>query len=299
MDRDTFIITVYCLVEEHYRQLTTACPIRHGGFVPQLSDIEVITMVICGEFFKLSRDTDLFAYFRAHYRSFFPALTDRTLFVRQAANLWQLQAAIQRRLVQVSRQATDPVQVIDTLPLPVCTYTRGGRRDHCFPGQADYGYCAAKQLHYYGFKLGLRVTRCGLITHYPLLAARPHDIQGLATLVEGYPGGILAADKGFIDQYQQAILAEYQGIYVVTPPRARMTRTQPLGLVRACARWRKIVETVGSQLTEHFAVAHIRVRDLWHFQSRLIRKVLAHTIGVCLNLQLGRQPLDLDGLLMV
>jgi hypothetical protein len=33
-------------------------------------------------------------------------------------------------------------------------------------------------------------------------------------------------------------------------------------LVRACARWRKVVETVGSQLTEHFAVARIRVRDL-------------------------------------
>lgn len=37
--------------------------------------------------------------------------------------------------------------------------------------------------------------------------------------------------------------------------------------------------------------------DLWHFQHRLIRKVLAHTVGVFLNLQLGRQPLDLDGLL--
>jgi len=154
-------------------------------------------------------------------------------------------------------------------------------------------------LHDYGFKLGLRVTRCGLITHYPLLAARPHDIQGLATLVDGYAGGILAADKGFIDQYQQAILAEHQGIHVVTPPRARMTPTQPLCLVRACARWRKIVETVGSQLPEHFAVARIRVRDLWHLQAQLIRKVLAHTVGVFLNLQMGRQPLDLDGLLTV
>src|SRR5262245_63326463 len=191
-------------------------------------------MVICGAFFKLSRDTDLFAYFRAHYRSFFPALTDRTLFVRQAANLWQLQAAIQRRLVQVSRQATDPVQVIDTLPLPVCTYTRGGRRDHCFPGQADYGYCAAKQLHYYGFKLGLCVTRCGLITHYSFLAARPHDIQSLATLVDGSAGGIIAADKGFIDPYQHVSLAEHQGMHLVTPPRARRPLPRPLGLVRAC-----------------------------------------------------------------
>src|SRR5262249_41312622 len=152
-------MTVYCLVEEHYRHLTAACSIRHGGFVPQLSDVEVITMLICGEFFTLSRDTDLFAYFRAHYRYFFPAFTDRTLFVRHAANLWPLQGVLQRRLVQVSQQATDPVQGIDTLPLPVCTYTRGGRRDRCFPGQAAYGYCAAKQLHYYGCKLGLRVTR--------------------------------------------------------------------------------------------------------------------------------------------
>ena len=65
-----------------------ACPIRHGGFVPQLNDVEVVTIIICGEFFTLSRDTDLFAYSRAHYHSFFPALTERTLLVWQAANLW-------------------------------------------------------------------------------------------------------------------------------------------------------------------------------------------------------------------
>jgi len=35
---------------------------------------------------------------------------------------------------------------------------------------------------------------------------------------------------------------------------------------------------------------------LWHFQARLIRKILAHTVAVFLNLQLGRKPLDLDGL---
>lgn len=59
---------------------------------------------------------------------------------------------------------------------------------------------------------------------------------------------------------------------------------------------RKGVETVGSHLTERFAVARLRVHDLWHFQHRLLRKVLAHTVGVFLNLQLRRPPLDLDGL---
>ena len=78
-----------------------------------------------------------------------------------------------------------------------------------------------------------------------------------------------------------------------------MTPTQPLCLVRACARWRTVVETVGSQVPEHFAVARIRVHDLWHFQHRLIRKIWAHTVGGFLNLQMRRQPLDLDGILTV
>ena len=67
-------------------------------------------------------------------------------------------------------------------------------------------------------------------------------------------------------------------------------------LLKASARWRKRIETVGSQLTERFAIARIRVRDLWHFHHRVIRKVLAHTVCVFLNLHLRRSPLDLDGL---
>jgi hypothetical protein len=297
MDREEFIITVYCLVCEHYQVIKNTYPLRRGGYAPALSDEEVITVELCGEYFKLSTDKDLFAYFRSHYAHFFPQLTDRTLFVRQAANLWQVKAAIQQRLTQVSGQSADPVQIIDTLPLPVCGYTRSGR-DRCFPPVADYGHCAAKQLDYYGFKLGLRITRCGMILHYPLLPARPHDIRLLDDLVEGF-AGLVPADKGFIDAYRHALLAERHGVVVVTPPRKGMTTPHPPTLLRLCTRLRKGVETVGAHLTERFAVARIRVHDLWHFQHRLIRKVLAHTVGVFLNLHLGRPPLDLDGLVTV
>jgi hypothetical protein len=295
MDRDTFIITVYCLVVEQYRVISTQFKLRRGGFAPALTDEEVITMEICGEYLKLNTDKDLYDYFQAHYRHFFPALKDRTLFVRQAANLWQIKAAIQQRLTVISGQADDPVQSIDTLPLPVCVYTRGPR-DRCFPTLADYGHCAAKKMDYYGFKLGLRISRAGMITHCPLLAARPHDINHLEALVEGF-SGVVPADKGFISEYRRRLLDTQHGITLVTPRRARMKPPpQPWVLVRACARWRKLVETVGSQLTERFAIARVRVRDLWHFQHRLIRKILAHTVMVFLNLQLGRPPLDFDGL---
>ena len=294
MDRDEFIITVYCLVCEHYQVIKNTYALRRGGFAPALSDEEVLTLEICGEYFKLATDKDLFMYFRTHYAHFFPHLKERTLFVRQAANLWQVKAAIQQRLTQVSGQAADPIQIIDTLPLPVCGYTRSGR-DRCFKPFADYGHCAAKKLDYYGFKLGLRITRCGMITCCPLLPARPHDIQLLDDLVAGF-AGLVPADKGFIAAFRQAVLAERHGVFVVTAPRKRMTTPHSLTLLKACARLRKGVETVGSHLTERFAVARLRVHDLWHFQHRLIRKVLAHTVAVFLNLQFGRAALDLDGL---
>ena len=127
------------------------------------------------------------------------------------------------------------------------------------------------------------------------MPARPHDIQLLDDLIEGFHG-IVPADKGFIDAFRQSLLAERHGIHIITAPRKGMTTPHSTQLLRACGRIRKCIETVGSHLTERFGVTRIRVHDLWHFQHRLVRKVLAHTVGVFLNLQRGRDPLDLDGL---
>ena len=296
MDRDSFIISVYCLVVETYKTVKERHPIRRGGFAPTLTDEEVITMELCGEYFKHSTDKDLFDYFHSHYRHFFPNLRERSSFVRQAANLWQVKAEIWRLLVARSGQQQAAVQVIDTLPLPVCTYTRS-IRDRCFKTLADYGHCAAKKLDYYGFKLGLRVSPIGMITHFPLLNARSHDVNHTNALVEDFVG-LCPADKGFIDPFRQPLLYERYGVRIITPARKNMVEENPYALRRFCSRVRKIVETVGSHLTERFAVASIRVHDLWHYQHRLIRKVLSHTVMVFLNLQLKRDPLDFDGLVI-
>jgi hypothetical protein len=146
--------------------------------------------------------------------------------------------------------------------------------------------------------LGLRLARCGLILGLPVLPARPHDIRLLDDLVEGF-AGLVPADKGFIAAYRHTLLAERHGVVVVTPPRKGMTTPPPARLLRLCARLRKGVETLGAHLTERFAVARLRVPDLWHFQHRRICKVLAHTVGVFLHLHLGRPPLDLDGLVTI
>ncbi len=297
MTRDYFIIMVYCLVCEHYQFVIAQQPIRRRGFPPALTDEEVITIEICGEYFGLSKDEDIYDYFRSHYQQFFPQLRERIGFVRQAANLWAVKAMIQQRLTQISGQAADTVQIIDTLPLPVCTYTRSGR-DRCFKPDADYGYCAAKDMNYYGFKLGLRISSVGMIIDYPLLPARPHDSQLLDDLIAGFEG-VVPADKGFVDGFRQENLARKRHIEMVVPARKNMTNKPPKFVMKTCRRWRKLVETVGSHLTERYHIAKTRAHDLWHYQHRLIRKVLSHTVCVFINLQLGRPPLQIDDLVTV
>ncbi len=51
---------------------------------------------------------------------------------------------------------------------------------------------------------------------------------------------------------------EYTVSLVVTPPRKGMATTHSPQLLKAGKRLRKCIETVGSHLTERFAVARIR-----------------------------------------
>lgn len=298
MNRDNFIIATYCLVADELARIEaeqSGQRLRKSGFAPKLSDAEVITIEICGEFFKLHTDADIFSYFAMHYRTFFPNLCERTSFVRQAVNLHQVKQVIWQRIVGYSEQNKDSLQSIDTLPYPVGGFTRRSRLK-CFRGIADVGHCAAKKMTYYGFKIGLRVSSLGMITHCPLLNARAHDVNHTEELLEAV-SGIVAADKGFIDTDRQSFLAE-RGTDLVTPLRSNSKHESPYPakLLARCAYFRKKVETVGSQLCDRFGLHRLRVRDLRHLCHRLGRKVLSHTVAIWLNLQTGGDPLDFDSL---
>lgn len=100
--------------------------------------------------------------------------------------------------------------------------------------------------------------------------------------------------KGFLDEYQHKLWDDVQQTQVITPVRKKMESSpEQVKLVRKTSYWRKLVETVGSQLTERFQISKIKVKDLWHYQNRIFRKILSHTVGVFLNMQHGNKPLQL------
>ena len=88
MDITTFMIAVYCLMEDHL----AGQRLRKRGPQPTLRDSEVLTMEVVGEFLGIDTDSNIFTHFRRHYADWFPGMREitRTTFTRQAANLWKV-----------------------------------------------------------------------------------------------------------------------------------------------------------------------------------------------------------------
>ena len=73
-----------------------------------------------------------------------------------------------------------------------------------------------------------------------------------------------------------------------------MKEERPIGFLRWLVGTRRLVETVIGQLAERFHIEKVRARDLWHQASRFWRKILAHTLCVKINLNLGNEPLQFE-----
>lgn len=80
-----FIITVFCLIDDECKVLDK--PLRKRGFEPALSDSEVMTMEIVGNFLRIDTDKGIWSYFKTHWLELFPKMVDRSNFAKQASNL--------------------------------------------------------------------------------------------------------------------------------------------------------------------------------------------------------------------
>jgi len=124
VDLNTFIVSVFCLIDDRIEDRA----FRARGPLPKLSDTEVLTIEIVGEFLGLDTDEGIFRYFRRHYGEWFPALGEvhRTTFARQAANLWKIKERLWQELLALA--VHDPAFAIcDSMPLPACLFARAYR----------------------------------------------------------------------------------------------------------------------------------------------------------------------------
>lgn len=294
MPLEEFIITVFCWVETALAEVTAGVKLRTRGFAPRLSDSEVITLEIVGEVLGHDGDEAIWTYFKRHWAAWFPGLGDRSTFVRQAANLWRIKQLLHERLIADLGARTADGHIIDGFPIAVCKLARAVR-SHVLKAEADYGYCAAKREYYYGLKANLLIDLRGVAVGITITAANIDERDSAYDVLQAIEGLVLG-DKGYIRPQFKAD-CEALGIDLQTPLRQNMKERRPRWWLKLLRRVRKRIETVIGQLEQRFGLAKTRARDAWHLTNQVTRKLLAHTVGVWLNLRQGREPLDLDGLL--
>jgi hypothetical protein len=292
VDLSSFIVAVFCLVDDQLKGRR----IRSRGPAPKLSDAEVLTIEVVGEFLGMDTDEAIFRYFREHYGEWFPALRliHRTTFARQAANLWKIKEHLWQELLTLAPH--DPAFAIcDSLPLPACLFARA-YRCHRFRGEAAFGKDILLKQTFYGFRVHVRICWPGLITRFSIAPANVHELWVVPEIVEGTRGVVLG-DRNYHSPNTKEELAR-MGIELLAPYSSKKRDPAPQRSAALLSRLRYRIDTVFSQLVERFSIKRVWARDTWHLASRLLRKVLSHTVAFFLNHHSGNQPLQLSKLIV-
>ena len=293
MDLSTFIVSVFCLVDDRLKGKT----IRQRGPAPKLCDSEVLTMEIVGEFLGIDTDKGIHAHFKRHYAEWFPALREvhRTTFARQAANLWKVKEDLWQHIVggefAVEGDEAPPLLVIDSFPIAVCKKSRSYRckvmRELSARGRdANLGY-------FLGMRAHVLVLWPGVIVRADVCAANVHDLHLAERLLEGMGRGWVLADRNYWSATLAEQLSEHEeGPTLVARFKLKNRTERERGLVwpRWLSKKRQKIESVFSQLVERYKMKVVRARDTWHFSSRFLRKILSHTMAVIFCRREGIPP---------
>ena len=293
MDLSTFIVTVFCLVDDWFEGRT----LRQRGPVPKLSDSEVLTMEIVGEYLGIDTEKGLYAYFRNHYAEWFPALQEvhRTTVTRQMANLWVAKERLWRYLL---RQMSFDLQIslVDSFPVPTCRFARA-YRCRLLPEESAFGYDEMAKQTFYGMRAHLHICWPGVIVDMNLAPANVHDLHMAEEILlegGGAKGWALGDRNYWSPQLTERLKAK--GLDLLAPYKSKKREKEPWP--RWLVRKRRRIETVISQMTERYNVKRVWARDRWHLTSRWLRKVLSHTMAVYFCQQVGLSPLRFAELLI-
>jgi hypothetical protein len=328
---DAFLVALYTIVDDLYRQHCAPLKPKRRGARPKLSDSEVLTLVICAQLAGWG-ERRLVAYAQRHWQSYFPHLLSQSATNRRARDLAGVLVSLVGLVAQQLRAFSEPYEAFDTLPVPLMRRCRG-ERHRLFAAEASIAKGGSDRDWYYGCRLLASVTRQGLITGFvvgpadtqerwlaeaflcwrqdsraaPLRPADlppPHPRQGDPHQYVGPTGPIwprggagaanlepYIADDGFAGHVWVSHWAADYQARVLTP--ASYQGKNSRAVKREHAGWRHIVETVNEQLEHTLHLLFPGARSSWGLLSRIAAKLAAYNLGIWLNRFFGRPDLAL------
>jgi hypothetical protein len=331
LDLDTFLVALYTIVDDLYREHFAPHRPRRRGAKPQLSDSEVLTLLLCAQLTGWP-ERRMVAYAHKHWRSFFPRLISQGATNRRGHDLAGVLMALVPLLAQELGCEAAPYQAFDTMAVPLLRRCRG-ERHRLYADEAGIGRGGSDRDWYYGCRLLVAVTPQGVITGFvvgsastqerwlaeaflcwrhdpqaqPLTPADlppPHPRKGDPKAYVGPTGPIwprggvgvpsqqpYVADAGFAGRVWVAHWAHDYAARVLTPGAYEGEQAKALKHQHAC--WRHIVETVNECLGHRLRLFFPGARSAWGLLTRMGAKLAAFNLSIWLNRRFGQPDLAL------
>jgi DDE family transposase len=278
MTTEDLLIVLFCTVDDW---------VRHGGIperpgpAPACTDSEILTFALARELLGYDSERRFRRVLLADWRHLFPHIPAQSELNRRTRWLSGAFELLRQHWFGALPTTTDGWVAFDTSPLPVKHPSRV-RHPDAWTGpdglHAGFGFCAAKALWFYGFRLA---TLGPLLEPVPwvwaLVPAAVNEREVALDLLEGAHDLRLLADKGLRGKAFAAALAT-QRITLLTPPTKAERSTMPQAVRRFIADHRGRIESTYNTLKDQFHLEHHRAKTFWGLLTRVMGKLAAYTL---------------------
>jgi hypothetical protein len=279
---ELFLIT-FVLVDDWYEQKGQYLLGRTVGSKPTFSDSEMLTLMLAIDFFEFTSERRYRAFIAANYRDLFPQLLDQSQYNRRARSLRYLLNELRQDWARELGVQWENHFLLDTTPVIAVGYRRDKSHSH-FRGSAEYGYCAARRMKYFGYKLVMLTTLDGTPYSFELVPANTDERDAADEILDTLPFGCnVWSDKGFIGDDWQIQWAE-QGVHIWAPKRENQHQQNPALFDQLLNQVRERIEGAYDILKEGGrSVEHTLAITIDGLCSRIIAKISSVTLRLFLR----------------
>lgn len=291
LDKTTVLVAMFTWIDDFCKQHQRIKP----GTEPKLSDSELITVALFTELFGKNSDYEQVAFTEQWLKEYFPDMIDRSGYNRRLKALSGLINRIREELLKDITLERADTHIIDSTPIPVITFQRACYTP-LFP-EASFGYCAARKMTYYGFKLNMVTDSQGIPLHFDLTPANIADNQMTEELLSFSSNDhLVLGDKGYLSkEIQEKLLNEFN-VSLKTPKRKNQKNRESKQERRLLNKWRQKIETVNGMLKDIFSLERTYAKTLKGLVTKILKKITALTFGIYLNRLFNRNILSIKSM---
>jgi hypothetical protein len=244
-----------------------------------------MTVALITETFFHGHEELCLAFIRHYHHDLFPHLLDDTRFNRRRRLIAGLIEAVRQFYTAWLIAPDDPGRVVDSAPIPVCTYMRSNQCQTVVG--ADYcGIMTSRRAKLYGFRIHLTTTATQVVDQWMLAPASYWDGKVTAGLLEDAAGLWVIGDNAFHDPTTVEWLRHQRHIRLTAIQRRDARIPWPTEVREMLTNLRRTIESALSVLCTVFHLEQLGSRSLSGLLTRISTRLLAYTLSFLMTIYL-------------